>query len=156
MAGVLSEKEILDRMRRMCSRREYCSSDILRKIRSIVPDGRIDAEGILSSLADDGYFDDARYAGAFARDKACLSGWGRAKIRHALLAKGIGADIADAAVLCVDEEKASDKFERIIRNKMDSLGNDPMMRVKTIRFALGRGYGYDETIMAIDRIKGVK
>ena len=80
---------IMDRLRRQCSLREYCSSDILSKATSAwlraCPD---DTEGAaafarkaVESLQDDGYVDDVRYAAAFARDKSSLSGWGTVKIR---------------------------------------------------------------------------
>ena len=79
-------EKMLDSLRRLCSRRECCSSEIRRKIRL---KGGLDEEAILSSLCKDGYLSDRRYASAFARDKSSLDGWGAVKIRYALKNKDI-------------------------------------------------------------------
>ena len=72
-------KWALGRMQALCSRREYCASDIRRKLlrlrdHPMLPE---EAEQIIAALVKEKYLDDARYAGAFARDKAALTAWGR-------------------------------------------------------------------------------
>ena len=143
---------IMDRLRRLCSLREYCTSDLLSKATSAwlraCPD---DTEGAaafarkaVESLQDDGYVDDLRYAAAFARDKSSLSGWGAVKIRYALSAKRIDADIISAALREIDSIKASDRLRRLLEGKARQLGDTPDRRLKLLRFALSRGYSYDD------------
>ena len=143
---------IMDKLRRQCSLREYCSSDILSKATSAwlraCPD---DTEGAaafarkaVESLQDDGYVDDLRYAAAFARDKSSLSGWGTVKIRYALSVKKIEPDVIVSALREIDSGKASDRLRRLLEGKARQLGDAPGRRMKLLRFALSRGYSYDD------------
>lgn len=64
------EKDIAmleDRMRRLCSRREYCRTDIFRKVMTALDGDRDAAEKVVDRLEEEKYVDDARYAEAFAR-----------------------------------------------------------------------------------------
>ena len=81
--------KVLDRLRRQCSRREYCSADILKKAGDALDGDRNGAKEILDVLVADKYVDDLRYATAYAREKAMISGWGETKIRYMLSSKGI-------------------------------------------------------------------
>ena len=160
-------ERLLDRMRRLCSMREYCSSDIRDKVMTALRREREkgnmqedrganqDAETageILESLRRDGYLDDRRYAAAFARDKSSIAGWGAIKIRHSLMMKGIGEDTVREALCSLDEERSRQRMEKVIAVKRASLKDTPDLRLRLIRFAAGRGYPYDDAVSAIDRI----
>lgn len=112
-----------------------------------------EAENIVSMLVEERYVDDMRYASAFARDKASIAGWGNVKIRYMLSAKGISKDVIDEALREIDEGKATARLDKIIENKARSLKDDPQKRLKILRFALGRGYEYDEVKHILDRLK---
>ena len=142
-----------DRLRASCSRREYCSSEVMKKALKLL-DGNQDGAGkVLAMLMEEGYVDDARYAGAFCRDKASLAGWGEVKIRYMLRAKGLSQSTIDQALEEVDVEKASDRLERLLSTKLRSLKkDDPQIRLKLIRYALGRGYSYDRVSDLTDRL----
>ena len=144
--------KVADRMRCLCSRREYCKADIMRKLIIALEGDSGAANEILTSLLKDKYLDDMRYASAFARDKSAIAGWGSAKIRYALAAKGVDRNIIDAALLEVDRGKADERLERLMANKYKSLKNDPQCKMKMLRFALGRGYSYDEAVIAVGKL----
>ena len=61
---------VTDRMRALCSRREYCSADILKKAMSALDGDRARAETVVAKLIDEKYIDDLRYSSACARDKS--------------------------------------------------------------------------------------
>ncbi len=108
-------------------------------------EGDSDAAGeIVEALVKEKYIDDLRYASAFARDKASIAGWGEVKIRYMLSSKGVSKDIIAEALNEIDEGKASDKLARIMEVKAKTLSGDPQMKMKLLRFALGRGYEYDD------------
>lgn len=168
---------ILDRMRMLCSRREYSSAEMSRKISASLAKScpgmaedeaaRLAAEAV-SSLVADGYVDDVRYACAFARDKAVISGWGAVKIRRSLAVKGLGKDIIDEALAAVDLHESSGRMEKVLKTKSMSLrtslsrksgkgasGKLPMkqdLRIRLLRFAAGRGYGYEEAAPVVERL----
>ena len=187
---------ILDRMRRLCSRREYCTSDIYAKASGAVAAamrkmglsadavaGQMAAE-MVSALKREKYLDDNRYASAFARDKASISGWGKLKIRNALASKGLERHIVDAALEEIDGASAGSRMEKVLEVKFRSLakqseavksssasgknaraggygaqeygsgdrGRCYELKMKMLRFALGRGYGYEEAAPVIERL----
>ena len=86
-------QKVADRMKALCSRREYCLSDIRKKVLTLLDGDEDCAEAVLNQLVEQKYVDDLRYASAFARDKSSIAGWGEVKIRYMLAAKGISRDI---------------------------------------------------------------
>lgn len=137
-------KKILGALQTLCARKEYCSSDIRAKALNRC-EGDIDAaEAIVSSLIEEKFVDDLRYASAFAREKAQISGWGTVKIRFALRSKKIDNNTISQALEEIDSERAEEKLQRVLDTKMRSLAGDPQARLKLIRFALSRGYEYSE------------
>lgn len=141
----------MDKMRRLCSRREYCVSDIRAKLMKELDGDAQKVETAINKLKDEKYVDDLRYATAYARDKASISGWGATKIRYMLSAKGVAKDVISEALNEVDEVKASTRLEKLLENKYKSLKDDPQWKIKLLRFALGRGYSYDEVNDQIHR-----
>lgn len=146
-------KKVLSRLEAQCSKREYCSSDMLSKALKALDNNAGAAQEILGSLLENRYVDDLRYASAFAREKASIGGWGRLKISMALRAKHIPQATIDQALEEIDADKAGDRLDRLIAAKRRSLEGDPYIRLKLIKYALGRGYGYDEVQGAIDRME---
>lgn len=151
-----SEQDMIrltDRLRRLCSRREYCMSDILKKAMTALEGNRDEAQKILDVLVSEKYVDDKRYAAAYAREKAMISGWGETKIRYMLSAKRIDRSIVDQALTEIDADKADSRLQKLLENKAKSLKEDPQMRLKLIRFVLGRGYKYDDVVKVIASLK---
>ncbi len=148
----MDPQKVADRMRGLCSRREYCRQDIMKKVLAAL-DGDADEAGrVMDRLVEEKYIDDLRYASAYARDKSSIAGWGSTKIRYMLASKGIDRETIAAALQEVDEGKASDRLEKLLAGKVRSLKDDPQRRMKLLRFALGRGYQYDEAAEVIDRL----
>ena len=145
---------VLNNLRRQCSRREYCSRDVLKKAEKALDGDREQAMKILGTLLADGYVDDSRYAEAFARDKSSISGWGDVKIRYMLSAKGIDKETISKALEEIDARKADERLRKLMENKYKSLRDDPQWKMKLLRFALGRGYSYDEVSDILDEIDG--
>lgn len=149
---IMDPQKVADRMRGLCSRREYCRQDIMKKVLAALGGDADEAGRIMDRLVEEKYIDDLRYASAFARDKSSIAGWGATKIRYMLAAKGIDRETIAAALQEVDEGKASDRLEKLLSAKVRSLKDDPQCRMKLLRFALGRGYQYDEAADVIGRL----
>lgn len=151
------EREILyKRLARLCSMREYCKSDILRKIEAADAEN-IDAQDIISQLCTEKYLDENRYASAFARDKSSLQGWGAAKIRAALRVKGVEKDAIEYGLQQIEPEKASKKLRSVLEAKYRTLKGDSQKKKESLlRFGLGRGYSYAEILREYDSITSNK
>lgn len=142
--------KIADRLRAQCSRREYCSTDIMKKALAALDGDKQQAEHVLQILVKEGYVDDLRYASAYARDKSSISGWGAAKIRYMLKAKGLREDVLSSALEEIDTDKADRRLEKLLETRLRSLKDDPQCRLKMLRYAMGRGYSYDKVSNLLD------
>ena len=146
-------KSVLSSLQRSCVKREHCRQDIYRKALKAADGDLETAQKMVEELVADRFVDDARYAAAFAREKASLSGWGRVKISYTLRGKGISREDIDAALLEVDEGSAGERLEKLLRGKWAVLQEDPYGKFKLIKYALTRGYEYnDELVGLVEKI----
>ena len=144
--------KVTDRLRGLCSRREYCVEDVRQKALKALDGDAASAAEVVEILVKEKYVDDLRYASAFARDKSSIQGWGEVKIRYMLSAKKVSREVVDQALSEIDTERASSRLEKLLSAKYRSLREDPQCRLKLLRFALGRGYSYDEVNATINSL----
>ncbi|MBO4557760.1 MAG: regulatory protein RecX [Bacteroidales bacterium] len=136
---------IYSRMAKICSVREYCKSEIAKKIEALKGDSAIDTQAIISQLCEEKYLDENRYAVAFARDKSALQGWGEQKIRFALARKGLDSSAIAHGLEQIDAGKAQKKMESVLLAKLRTLkGDEDQVLVKLLRFGQSRGYSYNQ------------
>ena len=140
---ISKDDKLLSSLQTLCSRKEYCSADMYKKALKGLEGDEEGAAEMLALLVKDRFVDDLRYATAFARDKACLDGWGPVKIRFQLRGKGISSEMIAQALDAVDGEKAEAKLRAVLEAKARTLKGDPEIRLKLLKFALQRGYEYD-------------
>lgn len=124
----------------------------MKKALKALDGDRDKAEKVVETLVKEKFIDELRYSSAFARDKASLAGWGETKIRYMLSARGISREVITLALGDIDCGKAADKLERLMANRYKSLKDDPQCRMKMLRFALGRGYDYEEVSSVLDKL----
>ena len=144
--------QILNRLQAQCARREYCRADVRQKALKALEGDVAGAETVVASLVADQFVDDLRYASAFAREKASLTGWGPVKISYALSAKGIDRDTIRQALEEIDGATADRKMETVLRAKWKTLAEDPEGKLKLLKFGLGRGYEYNALQDLVKRI----
>ena len=144
--------KVRDRLQAQCSKREYCSSDILRKGLTAFDGDREQATKLLDSLIQDRFVDDLRYATAFAREKSRLTGWGPAKIKYMLVGKGIPRSVVDEALKEVDPDEAQRRMRSVLEAKYKTLAGDPQEKFKLLKFGLTRGYEYEAIAPVVDDI----
>ncbi|MBR4735545.1 MAG: RecX family transcriptional regulator [Bacteroidales bacterium] len=142
----------LSRLQRLCSKAEYCKADVYRKALKDLDGNASEAASLVEELVRDRYVDDARYASAYAREKASIQGWGPVKIRFQLRAKGVGEADISAALEEIDSAAAGSRLERLLQAKARTLQGDPEIRLKLIKFGLSRGYEYSEVNKALGSI----
>ena len=148
------KQRLLERMMRLCSLSEHCIGDIRKKVERVNPDW---CDEIVGRLCKDGYINEMRYARAFARDKSSLAGWGSAKIKVALCAKGIAPSVIEDALGGIDDAAAGKKLSALLSAKWKSLERESdsfQRKAKLFRYALGRGYDYSQIKEEYDNIRG--
>ena len=145
-------RKVLGSLQAQCARREYCTGDMRRKALTRLEGDAAAAEELVASLVEDGFIDEARYCAAFVSEKSSLSGWGPVKIRRALSLKNIPRETIETALQEADSDKAGAKLEKLLRSKWKSLSDDPQGKLKLLRFALSRGYEYEQIRTLADSI----
>ena len=142
----------LSRLQKLCSKAEYCRADMYRKALKDLEGDEEAAQKVVETLVAEKYVDDARFASAFAREKASLQGWGPVKIRFQLRGKGVSDSVIAAALEEIEPEKADARLEKLLSAKARTLEGDPQFRLKLLKFALSRGYEYNTVEAALKKI----
>ena len=151
----VTEQGAFLQLAQLCARSEHCQYELLEKMRRWGMTDEAQAR-VMQRLMSERYVDDERYARAFARDKSALQGWGNRKITLALQRKGISAADIAAALAEIDAAAAAARCEQVLVAKWKTLQRetDPARReAKFFRYALGRGYGYEEIKRIYDHLR---
>lgn len=127
-----------------CSKKEYCSADVLAKLRRWELPEKDIAE-IMAFLVKNRFLDDTRFAEAYARDKFRFNRWGKLKIAQMLRRKQVADSVIGQALAALPEEDTDATCMELLRQKNKSIKDeDPYKRkAKLIRFALSRGFEYE-------------
>ena len=160
----MTPQQALARLQGQCSKAEYCTGQIRKKLLNWSERNRVvgkepfsddQMEYVVSALLEEKFVDDCRFAVAYVRDKARFSKWGKVKIAYNLKMLGIGKEIV-AKVLEENAGLFSDELlEQLIVKKWNSLGEKvaiAVKREKVLRFALGRGFSYEQILPIIRRL----
>lgn len=135
-----SKEALLLKMATLCARSEQAPFDIRKKLGNKGLSVE-DSEYVIDELTRRKFIDERRFAGSFARDKVKFASWGKRKIRMALMAKRIPANIIDGALADIEPKEYSAALIRAARAKAAGLnlhsGED---RAKLYRFLLARGF----------------
>jgi len=142
---------------RLCARAEKSESDALRLMRGWGL-AESDAQRVLARLVSDRFIDDARYAGAFVREKFRLSGWGEYKIRAALQRKGIARERIDAALAEADRGDTAGRLRRQLERKARTVrhATPNELKAKLVRYGLSLGYENEAGLDAAPVDEGVQ
>ena len=137
----MTEQQILSKLTGICSKAEYCKYDMVRKMtRWEVPE------------VSEGYIDETRFARAFIRAKKEYNHWGIKKIENALYAKRIPKDVYEPILKEICNNDYHDILKSLLQNKKRSVkaSSDYELRGKLIRFAMQRGFTYDQISEILD------
>lgn len=148
----MEKEKVLSSFQELCMKKECCSSEILKKAAAMLDGDEASAMEVLESLVADRFVDDGRYAAAFAREKSSLTGWGPAKIRYALMMKGIPRETISSGLGEIDQEAAGARLEKLMSAKYKLLAGDPYAKFKLIKYALSRGYDYNDVAPLAERM----
>lgn len=125
----------------LCSRREYCSDDILARLQSWSVSEK-DAEKIISALIKENFLNEARYSEAFVKDKFRYNKWGRVKIAAHLKAKSIPGELIRSALDSIDDELYRNTLKELIASHRKSVKakNQYDLKGKLLRYGLSKGF----------------
>ena len=140
----MTEQEAYLQLAALCAQAEHCQQEMRDKMRRWELD-EIVQNRIIDRLIKERYIDDERYARAFVKDKIRYNKWGRRKVQQTLWQKHIDADVQQQVLDEIDEKEYLDILRPLLKQKRKSIKaeSDYELNQKLVRFALGRGFGFD-------------
>ena len=144
MKKEMTEQEAYLQLAALCAQAEHCQQEMRDKMRRWELDDATQNR-IIARLVKERYVDDERYARAFVKDKIRYNKWGRRKVQQALWQKHIDAEIQQRVLDEIDEKEYLDILRPLLKQKRKSIKaeSDYGLNQKLVRFALGRGFGFD-------------
>ena len=144
MKKEITEQEAYLQLAALCAQAEHCQQEMRDKIRRWELDETAQNR-IIARLVKERYIDDERYARAFVKDKIRYNKWGRRKVQQALWQKRIDSDIQQRVLDEIDEKEYLAVLRPLLKQKRKSIraASDYELNQKLVRFALGRGFGFD-------------
>lgn len=147
----MTEKEAMLRLSALCSQAEHCSYEMLEKMKKWNLTEEEQAR-VMEYLLKHQFVDDERFARYFVADKVKYNKWGRRKVEQALWMKHIDEDIKQRVLDDIDEEDYLQVLRQLLKGKRRSVkaANAYELNMKLTRFALGRGFTYDQVRRCLD------
>lgn len=150
----MDPKEAYRKLTLLCSRKEYCSFD-LRKKMQLWKLSESQEQVIIDQLFEERYLSEERFTEAFVKDKFRFNKWGRQKIKFHLKQKQIPEVAIEAALELIDEEDYKTTISELIRSKVKSIKaqSEYEKNGKLIRFMVQRGFGISEVNQVLEQMK---
>lgn len=149
----MTKEQIISKLTAACARAEHCKDDMIRRMQRWQVDESLQQE-VISYLVREKYIDEERYARFFINDKVKYNRWGRRKVEQALYFKHIPREVYEPLLDEVASEDFEDVLLPLLKNKEKNLkyANDYERRMKLLRFAMQRGFSYEQADKCISRL----
>ena len=141
----LTADQALQRAKLYCAYQERCHAETKQKLYSF---GlfKNEVDRIVSSLIEEDYLNEERFAMAYARGKFRMKHWGRMKIMHELKQKSVSRYCITKAIKQIEEDEYLEVLARLAREKFKELSdeqNELMRKKKVHDYLLQKGYERD-------------
>jgi regulatory protein len=136
-----STEEIVSKaIRHFCAYRERSQQEVRDKLYDMGLHQR-EVENTIANLISQGFLNEERFAKAFAGGKFRINGWGKIKIRNALIQKKVSPQCIKLGLNSIDDRDYSASLKKILNQKLKSAEkNIYIKKNKAARFALSRGF----------------
>lgn len=149
---------IKQRALRYLGRRHHSVSELRTKLRQKAYDGEL-INSVIDELKGKKFLDDKNFAALFTEENLSVKKWGKNKIRSELIKRGIAREIIDEVLnTYLSGGEQAENAEDLARKKYKSLSSrkyeSDKLRVKLLTFLASRGYDYDVSKNAVDKVMG--
>jgi regulatory protein len=137
----LTKEQALQKLKHYCGYQERSHSEVKEKLYNLGV-RKNEHDEIISSLIEENYLNEERFAIAYAGGKFRAKQWGRVKIRYELKQKQVSEYCIKKALQQINEEEYLQLLNKKAKEKYDSLkGEQYLVRTKkTIDYLLQRGF----------------
>jgi len=149
----LTKEEALQKLRHYCGYQERSHSEVQQKLWDLGV-RRAEHDEIISSLIEDDYLNEERFAQQFAGGKFRMKDWGRKKIYYALKEKKVSEYNIKKAMKEIDEDAYLKTLNNLAEKKYTSLRGEQYLvrKKKTIDFLMQRGFEPELVTKAVNRL----
>lgn len=136
--------ELLEKAKRFCAYRERCTLETSRKLK-IMGGSDHQTEIVLSTLKDEGFLNEQRFADVYANGKFENNHWGKVKIRMELLSRNVSDNMISHALAQIPEKAYRQVLKSIAQKKYASLKSRDAENCveKTVQYCLQKGFEAD-------------
>ncbi len=145
----IGTEKALEKIKQYCAYQERCHSEVRNKLYGFGLNSE-EIETIISTLIEENFLNEERFALAYAGGKFRIKRWGKAKIKQALNFKKISSYCIEKALKSLDDPTYEKNFEKLADVKWLSLKaekNKYIKQTKLRRYLLGKGY---ESVLITD------
>jgi regulatory protein len=137
----LTKEQAIQKLRQYCAYQERSHSEVKQKLWELGV-WKSEHDEIISSLIEDDYLNEERFAKAFVGGKFRMKDWGRKKIYYGLKEKGISDYLIKRVMKEIDEEAYRKTLADLAEKKFESLKADQYLvrKKKTMDYLLQKGY----------------
>ena len=149
----MTKEQIIAKLSASCARAEHCLDDMRRKMERWQVENDVQEE-VLQYLVTEKYIDESSYARVFINDKIKYNRWGRKKVEQALFYKHIPREVYEPLLDDIVDNDYEEILLPLLRTKEKNIkyANDYEKRMKLIRFAMGRGFSYEQAVHCLENL----
>lgn len=140
----MEKNKALSKCMQMCSKKEYCITDIRTKLETweLPPD---DIDEIIARLIEEKFLDEKRYVQAFVNDKFRFNKWGRNKIKYMLKQKYVPRSLIIEGLQTINQNDYMELLKQLVNDKKRKVtGNSDYERNgKVVNYLVSRGFETD-------------
>jgi regulatory protein len=138
----LTKEQAIQKLKHYCGYQERSHSEVKEKLYSLGI-WKKEHDEIISTLIEENYLNEERFAIAFAGGKFRMKQWGRVKIKYELKQKQVSEYNIKKALKEIDEDAYLQILKKLYEEKWDSLKGEQnrfIKMTKTRNYLLQKGY----------------
>jgi regulatory protein len=146
----LTKEQALQKLRQYCAYQERSHFEVKQKLWDLGV-RRAEHDEIISSLIEEDYLNEERFAKAFVGGKFRMKDWGRKKIYYALKEKQVSEYNIKKAMKEIDDEEYKKILKELAEKKYELLKGEQYLvrKKKTMDYLMQKGYEMDLVNKAI-------
>jgi regulatory protein len=151
----LTKEQALQKLKQYCAYQERSHAEVQQKLWDLGV-WKSEHDGIISTLIEEDYLNEERFAKAFVGGKFRMKEWGRKKIYYGLKEKKVSEYNIKRGMKEIDEDEYEKVLHRLAEKKYESLKSEQYLvrKKKTIDFLLQRGFEQELVSAVVNRIAG--
>ena len=140
----LTPEQALQKLRHYCAYQERCHSEVREKLYELGV-WKKEHDLIISTLIEENYLNEERFALAYAGGKFRIKKWGRVRIRYSLQQKQVSEYSIKKAMKGIPEEDYIETARVLAEEKYRDLKGEQYLvrKKKTIDHLVAKGYEFD-------------